>query len=250
MNEHNEEKMVVPSHIAIIMDGNGRWAQRQGMPRVAGHNAGMKSLKATVRACGELGVDYLTVYAFSTENWKRPIDEVSGIFKIMVFYIKKELKELNDENVRVNVIGEWNVIPEDARNSLINAVETTKNNTGLVFTIALNYGGRREITDAVKALVRAEADRAGDGAAAEEVVSRIENITEEELGKYLDTGNIPDPDIIVRTGGEMRLSNFLLWQCAYSEFIFTDVYWPDFDKAELVRCIEIYNHRNRRYGGL
>ena len=127
MNEHNEEKMVVPSHIAIIMDGNGRWAQRQGMPRVAGHNAGMKSLKATVRACGELGVDYLTVYAFSTENWKRPIDEVSGIFKIMVFYIKKELKELNDENVRVNVIGEWNVIPEDARNSLINAVETTKN---------------------------------------------------------------------------------------------------------------------------
>lgn len=250
MNENNEEKMVVPSHIAIIMDGNGRWAQRQGMPRVAGHNAGMKSLKATVRACGELGVDYLTVYAFSTENWKRPIDEVSGIFKIMVFYIKKELKELNDENVRVNVIGEWNVIPEDARNSLINAVETTKNNTGLVFTIALNYGGRREITDAVKALVRAEADRVGDGAAAEEVVSRIENITEEELGKYLDTGNIPDPDIIVRTGGEMRLSNFLLWQCAYSEFIFTDVYWPDFDKAELVRCIEIYNHRNRRYGGL
>lgn len=250
MNENNEEKMVVPSHIAIIMDGNGRWAQRQGMPRVAGHNAGMKSLKATVRACGELGVDYLTVYAFSTENWKRPIDEVSGIFKIMVFYIKKELKELNDENVRVNVIGEWNVIPEDARNSLINAVETTKNNTGLVFTIALNYGGRREITDAVKALVRAEADRVGDGAAAEEVVSRIENITEEEFGKYLDTGNIPDPDIIVRTGGEMRLSNFLLWQCAYSEFIFTDVYWPDFDKAELVRCIEIYNHRNRRYGGL
>ena len=250
MNDQNTEKMPVPSHIAIIMDGNGRWAQRQGMPRVAGHNAGMKSLKATVRACGELGIDHLTVYAFSTENWKRPQDEVSGIFKIMVLYIKKELKELNEENVKVNVIGEWGVIPEDAKKSLINAVETTKNNTGLVFTIALNYGGRREITDEVKALVKAEAAGAGDGASVEDIISRIENITEDDLGRYLDTHGIPDPDIIIRTGGEMRLSNFLLWQCAYSEFIFTDVYWPDFDRAELVRCIETYNHRNRRYGGL
>lgn len=247
MNDQNTEKMPMPAHVAIIMDGNGRWAQRQGMPRVAGHNAGMKSLKATVRACGELGIDYLTVYAFSTENWKRPQDEVSGIFKIMVLYIKKELKELNDENVKVNVIGEWSAIPEEAKKSLINAVETTKNNTGLVFTIALNYGGRREITDAVKALVR---DKAGDGASADEIIAAVDSITEDDLGKYLDTGDMPDPDIIIRTGGEMRLSNFLLWQCAYSEFIFTDVYWPDFDKAELVRCIETYNHRNRRYGGI
>lgn len=242
-NENINEKMPVPAHVAIIMDGNGRWAQRQGMPRVSGHNAGMKSLKATVRACGELGIDYLTVYAFSTENWKRPEDEVSGIFKIMVLYIKKELKELNEENVRVNVIGEWSAIPQDAKESLMTAVETTKNNTGLVFTIALNYGGRREIVDAVKALAAA---KAADG----ENIESLADITEEELGAYMNTGLMPDPDIIIRTGGEMRLSNFLLWQCAYSEFIFTDVFWPDFDKAELVRCIETYNNRHRRYGGL
>lgn len=243
MENENNEKMPVPAHVAIIMDGNGRWAQKRGMPRVSGHNAGMKSLKATVRACGELGIDYLTVYAFSTENWKRPEDEVSGIFKIMVFYIKKELKELNEENVRVNVIGEWDAIPEDARKSLITAVETTKDNTGLVFTIALNYGGRREIVDAVKAL-------AADKVAAGKTIESLTDITEEELGSYMNTGNMPDPDIIIRTGGEMRLSNFLLWQCAYSEFIFTDVFWPDFDKAELIKCIEIYNNRHRRYGGL
>lgn len=242
-NENINEKMPVPAHVAIIMDGNGRWAQRQGMPRVSGHNAGMKSLKATVRACGELGINYLTVYAFSTENWKRPEDEVSGIFKIMVLYIKKELKELNDENVRVNVIGEWSAIPQDAKESLMTAVETTKDNTGLVFTIALNYGGRREIVDAVKALAAA---KAADG----ENIESLADITEEELGAYMNTGLMPDPDIIIRTGGEMRLSNFLLWQCAYSEFIFTDVFWPDFDKAELVRCIETYNNRHRRYGGL
>lgn len=242
-NENLNEKMPVPAHVAIIMDGNGRWAQRQGMPRVSGHNAGMKSLKATVRACGELGINYLTVYAFSTENWKRPEDEVSGIFKIMVLYIKKELKELNDENVRVNVIGEWSAIPQDAKESLMTAVETTKDNTGLVFTIALNYGGRREIVDAVKALAAA---KAADG----ENIESLADITEEELGAYMNTGLMPDPDIIIRTGGEMRLSNFLLWQCAYSEFIFTDVFWPDFDKAELVRCIETYNNRHRRYGGL
>lgn len=242
-NENINEKMPVPAHVAIIMDGNGRWAQRQGMPRVSGHNAGMKSLKATVRACGELGINYLTVYAFSTENWKRPEDEVSGIFKIMVLYIKKELKELNDENVRVNVIGEWSAIPQDAKESLMTAVETTKDNTGLVFTIALNYGGRREIVDAVKALAAA---KAADG----ENIESLADITEEELGAYMNTGLMPDPDIIIRTGGEMRLSNFLLWQCAYSELIFTDVFWPDFDKAELVRCIETYNNRHRRYGGL
>lgn len=242
-NENINEKMPVPAHVAIIMDGNGRWAQRQGMPRVSGHNAGMKSLKATVRACGELGIDYLTVYAFSTENWKRPEDEVSGIFKIMVLYIKKELKELNEENVRVNVIGEWSAIPQDAKESLMTAVETTKDNTGLVFTIALNYGGRREIVDAVKALAAA---KAADG----ENIESLADITEKELGAYMNTGSMPDPDIIIRTGGEMRLSNFLLWQCAYSEFIFTDVFWPDFDKAELVRCIETYNNRHRRYGGL
>ncbi len=265
----------IPRHIAIIMDGNGRWAKERGMIRVKGHNAGMASLKKTVRACAELGVKYLTVYAFSTENWRRPVDEVNGIFKIMVYYIKKELKELKEENVRVNVIGDWEAIPEDAREKMLYAVDETAENTGLVFTIALNYGGRREILNAVKALYKEimEADAAEDVEkpdaaekiseldAAEEIsepdaaekiseFDAAENITEADIERHLATAGMPDPDIIIRTGGEMRLSNFLLWQCAYSEFIFRDVYWPDFDKAELVSCIEEFNRRNRRYGGL
>ena len=238
----------IPRHIAIIMDGNGRWAKERGMIRVKGHNAGMASLKKTVRACAELGVKYLTVYAFSTENWRRPVDEVNGIFKIMVYYIKKELKELKEENVRVNVIGDWEAIPEDAREKMLYAVDETAENTGLVFTIALNYGGRREILNAVKALYKEimEADAAEDV----EKPDAAENITEADIERHLATAGMPDPDIIIRTGGEMRLSNFLLWQCAYSEFIFRDVYWPDFDKAELISCIEEFNKRNRRYGGL
>ena len=238
----------IPRHIAIIMDGNGRWAKERGMIRVKGHNAGMASLKKTVRACAELGVKYLTVYAFSTENWRRPVDEVNGIFKIMVYYIKKELKELKEENVRVNVIGDWEAIPEDAREKMLYAVDETAENSGLVFTIALNYGGRREILNAVKALYKEimEADAAEDV----EKPDAAENITEADIERHLATAGMPDPDIIIRTGGEMRLSNFLLWQCAYSEFIFRDVYWPDFDKAELISCIEEFNKRNRRYGGL
>lgn len=240
---NTKEKMPVPQHIAIIMDGNGRWAQKQGIPRIAGHNAGMKSLKETVRSCGELGVAYLTVYAFSTENWKRPEDEVTGIFRIMVHYISKELKELHRENVRVNVIGDWSSIPEDAKKSMLEALETTKNNTGLVFTIALNYGGRRDIVNAVRALAK-ETEAAGGS------LAQLQELDEAVLEKYISTADIPDPDIIIRTGGEMRISNFLLWQCAYSEFLFTEKYWPDFDRAELIRCIEIYNGRHRRYGGL
>jgi len=234
------ESVQPPQHIAIIMDGNGRWAQRQGKPRVFGHNAGMQSLKEIVRACSDLGVKYLTVYAFSTENWKRPEDEVSGIFKIMVLYIQKELKELNEKNVRINVIGDWSKIPSDAGESMAKALDLTKDNTGLVFNIALNYGGRREITDAVRKLF-AEAEKNGLSA---------DDINEDMLASHMSTGGMPDPDIIIRTGGEMRLSNFLLWQCAYSEFIFTDVYWPDFTKGELIRCIDEYNSRHRRYGGL
>lgn len=234
------ESVQPPQHIAIIMDGNGRWAQRQGKPRVFGHNAGMQSLKEIVRACSDLGVKYLTVYAFSTENWKRPEDEVSGIFKIMVLYIQKELKELNEKNVRINVIGDWSKIPPDAGESMAKALDLTKDNTGLVFNIALNYGGRREITDAVRKLF-AEAEKNGLSA---------DDINEDMLSSHMSTGGMPDPDIIIRTGGEMRLSNFLLWQCAYSEFIFTDVYWPDFTKGELIRCIDEYNSRHRRYGGL
>ena len=238
-----EENIPVPRHIAIIMDGNGRWAQKQGLPRLSGHNAGMKALKETVRSCGQLGVECLTVYAFSTENWKRPKDEVSGIFKIMVHYINKELKELNSENVKVRVIGDWSAIPEDARNKMLEAIDTTADNTGLTFTIALNYGGRKDIVDAVKSLA---SDMKSRGMSLED----MENLDEETFGNHISTAGMPDPDIIIRTGGEMRLSNFLLWQCAYSEFIFTDVYWPEFDRKELLKCIDIFNRRNRRYGGL
>ena len=234
------ESVKAPDHIAIIMDGNGRWAQKQGKPRVFGHNAGMQSLKEIVRACSDLGVKYLTVYAFSTENWKRPQDEVSGIFKIMVLYIQKELKELHEKNVRINVIGDWSKIPSDAGDSMSRALEMTKDNTGLVFNIALNYGGRREITDAVKKLYT-EMTESG---------LTVDDINEDMIAKHISTAGMPDPDIIIRTGGEMRLSNFLLWQCAYSEFIFTDVYWPDFTKGELLKCIDEFNSRHRRYGGL
>ena len=232
--------MSVPNHIAIIMDGNGRWAKKRGLPRLMGHNAGMKSLKEIVRACSDMGVRYLTVYAFSTENWKRPDEEVSGIFKIMVKYIQKELAELKSENVKIQVIGEWEKIPEDARSSMQFALRETEANTGLQFQIALNYGGRREILDAVKELYRRTKEAGGD----------IESIEEEDIGRYLSTAGTPDPDMIIRTGGELRLSNFMLWQCAYSELIFRDVYWPDFDKKELESCIAEFEQRHRRYGGL
>ncbi len=232
--------MSVPNHIAIIMDGNGRWAKEKGMPRLMGHNAGMKSLKEIVRACSDMGVRYLTVYAFSTENWKRPNEEVSGIFKIMVLYIKKELAELKRENVRIRVIGEWDQIPEEARDSMRFALEETSENTGLQFHIALNYGGRRELLDAVKALYHRLQEEGRDP----------DSIGEEDIERHLSTAGTPDPDMIIRTGGELRLSNFLLWQCAYSELIFRDVYWPDFDKRELESCIEEFERRHRRYGGL
>ncbi|MCR4601257.1 MAG: isoprenyl transferase [Clostridia bacterium] len=244
VNINDENAPQVPKHIAIIMDGNGRWARRRGMPRVAGHNAGMKALKEIVRICSDMGVKYLTVYAFSTENWKRPQDEVTGIFKIMVYYIQKELRELAEKNVRIRVLGNWDAIPEEAEKSMEHALAETEKNDGMVFNIALNYGGRTEITDAFRKIA---AEAAAEGKSPEEFA---DSITEELIGSAMTTAGMPDPDMIIRTGGEMRLSNFLLWQCAYSEFIYTDVFWPDFDEKELKRCIEEFNSRHRRYGGL
>ncbi len=229
-----------PAHVAIIMDGNGRWAKKRGQIRVFGHNAGMGALKEIVRICPDLGIDYLTVYAFSTENWKRPQDEVSGIFSIMVKYLKKELKELMENNVRIQVIGHWETIPDEARAHMLDAVEKTKNNAGLVLSIALNYGGRSEIARAARAA--AEAVKNGE--------IEADRIDEDLFAGYLYTAGVPDPDLIIRTGGEKRLSNFLLWQCAYSEFIFSDVLWPDFGAEELKKCLEEFNSRHRRYGGL
>ena len=231
------EKM--PAHIAIIMDGNGRWAQSKNLPRMAGHNAGMQTIKEIVKASSSLGIKHLTVYAFSTENWKRSTEEVGGIFKLIVIYMEKELKELHENNVKVRILGDYERLPKDAVKSLERSLDTTKDNTGLQFNIALNYGGRDEILRSVKKLA----------ADVESGVMKADDITEEMISDNLYTAGIPDPDLIIRTSGEMRLSNYLLWQCAYSEFVFTDMLWPDFDREEYEKMIEIFQNRKRRYGG-
>ena len=234
----------IPAHIAIIMDGNGRWAKAKGVPRVAGHNAGMQAMKEIVKAASSLGVKHLTVYAFSTENWKRSAEEVGGIFKLVVKYVNSELTELHKSNVRVRILGDYTQVPKPAVESLEKSLETTKDNTGLQFNIALNYGSRAEIVRAVNLIERDK--KAG-------VLDPDAEITEEMISRYLYTGaengDIPDPDLIIRTSGEERLSNFMLWQSAYSEFGFTDVLWPDFTPEELERMIEAYQNRERRFGG-
>jgi undecaprenyl diphosphate synthase len=229
----------MPAHVAIIMDGNGRWAQKRNLPHMAGHNAGMQTIKEIVKASSALGVKYLTVYAFSTENWKRSMEEVGGIFKLIVIYIEKELKELHENNVKVRVWGDYERLPGDAVESLERSLKTTENNTGLQFNIALNYGGRDELLRSVKKL--AQEVEAGS--------LKADDITEDLIAGNLYTAGIPDPDMIIRTSGEMRLSNYLLWQSAYSELIFTDVLWPDFNRKEYERLIGIYQNRKRRYGG-
>ena len=237
------DKERMPKHVAIIMDGNGRWAKKKGVPRVAGHNAGMKAMKKIVDHSDKLGIEYLTVYAFSTENWKRSVEEVSGIFGLLVKYVNSELKELIENNVKVTVFGDYSMIPEDAKNSLEKTLEKTRNNTGLQFNIALNYGGRDEIRRAVCAI--------GEKVKKGELLP--EDITEEVISDHLYTGglneNVPDPELMIRTSGEIRLSNYLLWQTAYSEFVFTDVLWPDFTPEEYEKCIEEYQNRDRRFGG-
>ncbi len=234
----------IPAHIAIIMDGNGRWAKAKGVPRVAGHNAGMQAMKEIVKASSQLGVKHLTVYAFSTENWKRSAEEVGGIFKLVVKYVNSELAELHQNNVKVRILGDYTQVPKPAVESLEKSLETTKDNTGLQFNIALNYGSRAEIVRAVNLI---EQDKKAG------VIDPEMEITEELISRYLYTGaengDIPDPDLIIRTSGEERLSNFMLWQSAYSEFGFTDVLWPDFTPAEYERMIEAYQNRERRFGG-
>lgn len=225
----------MPQHVAIIMDGNGRWAKERGMLRVQGHRAGLESLREIVRHSQRLGVKYLTVYAFSTENWKRPKDEVSGIFKLVVRYVQTELKELCENNVRVNILGDWDslAVPEESKDSLKVLIGSTEKNTGLHFNIALNYGGRAEIIKAVNELL---AEGAG-------------SVDEAEFSRHLYTAGMPDPDVIIRTSGENRLSNFLTWQSAYSEIVLTPVYWPDFTPDEYEACIVQFQKRDRRYGG-
>ncbi|MCI8565266.1 MAG: isoprenyl transferase [Lachnospiraceae bacterium] len=228
----------VPKHVAIIMDGNGRWAKKRGLPRKMGHVEGCKVVERTVEDAARLGIKYLTVYAFSTENWKRSEEEVDALMQLFRYYTKRLLKIAGENNVRVKMIGERSRFAPDIIDGINKLETTTANNTRMTFVIAVNYGSRDEIR---RSVTRMLADcQAG-------VISAAE-VSEERISSYLDTAGIPDPDLLIRTSGEERLSNFLLWQLAYSEFYFTDVLWPDFRKEELVKAIEMYNSRERRYG--
>ena len=231
--------MRVPNHIAIILDGNGRWAKKRGMPRSFGHVKGCENLEDICEVAQELGVKYLTVYAFSTENWKRSKEEVDGLMKLFRNYLKKCIKISQKNNMRVKVIGDITAFDSDIQESIEKLEDFSKDFTDLHFQIALNYGSRDEITRAVNRML--EDQKAG----------KLETpVSEDTISGYLDTAGIPDPDLMIRTSGELRLSNYLLWQLAYSEFYFTDVPWPDFKKEELVKAIEKYNERDRRYGGV
>ncbi len=230
----------VPNHIAIILDGNGRWAKKRGLPRNAGHVQGAKAVELICEEAYKMGVQYLTVYAFSTENWNRPQEEVDALMKLLRNYMKNCLKTAEKNNMCVRVIGDKSRLDADIQESIAMLEEASRNNTGLHFSIAINYGGRDEIRRAVVKI----ADRVAKG----EVSSA--DITEQLITDNLDTGSYPDPDLLIRTCNEQRISNFLLWQLAYTEFYFTPIPWPDFDKKELIKAIEAYNHRDRRFGAL
>lgn len=230
----------IPKHIAIIMDGNGRWAQARKLPRVMGHKAGVETVRTVVKKCNSLGVKYLTLYMFSTENWKRPKDEINSLMKLLAQYLKSEFDELNSNNVVINHIGDISKLPEICQKELIDAYEKTKDNTGLVLTLAINYGGRDEIIYAVKRLYKDISEKG----------MNIDDIDKDLFNNYLYTAEMPDPDIIIRPSGEQRLSNFLLWQCAYSEFWYSDINWPDFTEKDLEMAIYDYQHRDRRFGGI
>ena len=232
------DKNNLPAHIAIIMDGNGRWAKKRGLPRVAGHREGIKSVREIVEVCGELGVDILTLYTFSTENWKRPRDEVSALMRLLIQTLQKEIADLMKNNVRVTAIGDLESLPEAVQKEFTEGIEATKDNTGLRLNLALSYGSREEILSAIK---RIAADVQQENIDVGEINSGL-------FSDYLYTAGLPDPDLIVRTSGEFRISNFLLWQAAYSEFYITDVLWPDFRREELIRAIESYQGRERRFG--
>lgn len=232
--------MNVPQHIAIILDGNGRWAKAKGMPRNYGHAQGSKNVERICEEAWRMGIKYLTVYAFSTENWNRPQSEVDALMKLLRNYMKTCLKTAAKNDMKVRVIGDKSALDDDIRNRIEELEEASRNNNGLNFTIALNYGSRDEIVRAARALAK----DCADGKVAPD------EIDEKRYESYLDTAEIPDPDLLIRTSGEQRLSNYLLWQLAYSEFYFTDILWPDFTKEELARAIEYYNSRDRRFGGI
>lgn len=230
----------VPNHIAIIMDGNGRWAKKRFLPRTAGHKAGVETIREVVKECSRLNIKYITLYAFSTENWKRPKVEIDTLMNLLVTYLKNEIRELHKNNVKITTIGDISKLPDMCIKELDRARELTKDNTGVTLNLALNYGSRFDITNAVLNIVKdCKSDKIN-----------IDSINEDTIKKYLSTKSTPDPDLLIRTSGEQRLSNFLLWELAYSEFYFTDVHWPDFNRQELQKAIYVYQNRDRRFGGL
>lgn len=231
---------VVPVHVGMIMDGNGRWATSRKLPRVEGHRRGVEALRRCVRAARELGIRYLTIYSFSSENWSRPVGEVTELLRLLKLFLRYDLAELNRANVKVKVIGERENLSADIRDLLAEAEELTRANTGLTLVVAFNYGSRQEIASAVSRI-------------AEDVAAgrlKPQDVDVDMISQRLETAGIPDPDLIIRTSGEQRLSNFLLWQAAYSEFVFLPIYWPDFDKAAFIAAIDEFARRDRRFGGV
>ncbi len=236
----DEKQLNIPNHIAIILDGNGRWAKKKRLPRNVGHTQGSKVVEKICEDAYKMGINYLTVYAFSTENWKRPQEEVDALMKLLNSYLDTSIKTSTKNNMRVRVIGDTSKLPEDMRLKIRDLEEASKDNTGLKFQVAINYGGRDEIIRAAKAFATEVKENRAE----------IDNIDETIFETYLDTREIPDPDLLIRTSDERRLSNFLLWQLAYTEFYFTDVLWPDFNKKELMKAVEYYNSKTRKFGAL
>lgn len=235
-----EARASLPRHVAIIMDGNGRWAKSRGLPRIEGHRVGAESARTIIRAAGEVGIKYLTLYAFSAENWNRPKDEVDSLMKYLVHYLKTETSELNKNNVRLEVIGQIYRLPENVQEQLRKTIVTLSKNNGLTLIMALSYGGRIEIVEAVRAIAQKTKDGTLEPA----------DINERVISEHLWTRNVPDPDVLIRTSGEMRISNFLLWQISYAELVITPTLWPDFRKPQFCQALEEYARRHRRFGGV
>lgn len=235
------DETFVPCHVAIIMDGNGRWAKKRALNRLKGHKAGIEAVREAIRCANDIGVDYLTIYSFSTENWKRPQEEVSGLMELFAKTMLAEVDGLHEEQVRVRTIGDLSMLPEETRQAFDRAWEKTKNNSGMTLVVAVNYGSRQEIIQAVEKTAAQLAEKRDQGSAA---------LTEELFEGNLYTVGIPDPDLLIRTSGEMRISNFLLWQIAYTELYCTDVLWPDFTRYDFLRAVLAYQKRERRYGAL
>ncbi len=231
-----QELAVVPRHVAMIMDGNGRWAKARGLPRLAGHRAGTENLRPILEACVDFGIEILTIWAFSTENWRRPETEVKGLLRILERMIQRELQELHKQGVRLRHVGLLDRLPRRLQKQVLDAIELTKDNDRIVLNVAFDYGGRAEIVQAVQRVIH-------DGIAADQV-------NEELLSQYMYTAGQPDPDLIIRTGGELRTSGFMLWQSAYAEYYVTPTFWPDFDREELYRALEAFSQRDRRFGGI